>query len=87
MVASYRVLTGIDYPPGKRAEAGSVVDDLPGKSVKWLVDCGAIEKIDGKASKTKAVEPVEVVEEVVLDEGEDAAQSPWGAVADEGDED
>jgi hypothetical protein len=35
-VAKYRVLVGVNYPPNKRAEAGDVVDDLPGKSLKWL---------------------------------------------------
>lgn len=40
----YRVLTGLDYPPNKRAEPGDVVDDLPGKSIKWLLEQGHVEK-------------------------------------------
>lgn len=39
----YRVLTGLDYPPNRRAEAGDVVDDLPAGSIKWLLDDGLIE--------------------------------------------
>jgi hypothetical protein len=42
-MARYRVLTGIDYPPNKRAEAGDIVEDLPAQSVKWLLDSGLIE--------------------------------------------
>lgn len=42
----YRVLNGVDYPPNKRAEIGDVVDDLPGKSIGWLLDQGVIEKTD-----------------------------------------
>lgn len=43
----YRVLTGLSYPPDKRAEIGDVVDDLPPKSVKWLLEQGHI--VDDKA--------------------------------------
>lgn len=39
----YRALVGLDYPPGKRAEAGEVVTDLPDKSIKWLVQQNLIE--------------------------------------------
>jgi hypothetical protein len=42
-VAAYRVLTGIDYPPNRRAEPGDIVDDLPGKSIKWLLADKVIE--------------------------------------------
>lgn len=88
MVATYRVLTGINYPPGKRAEAGDVVDDLPGKSIKWLIECGAVEKVDGKAAKGKKDEAV--AEEPVADEtlvDEDATSWAVTAVEDEEDED
>lgn len=47
-MAQYRVLTGVDYL-GKRAEAGEVVSDLPGKAIKWLRECGAIELLDPSA--------------------------------------
>ncbi len=48
---AYKVLIGLDYPPDRRAEPGDVVDDLPTSSVKWLLDSGAIEKVDGKSGK------------------------------------
>lgn len=41
-MARYKVLVGIDYPPGKRAEPGDEVDDLPATTVAWLLSCGAI---------------------------------------------
>jgi len=53
-VASYKVLQGIDYKD-RRAEAGDVVDDIPAKSIKWLVDQGIIEKVG--TSKVEEVEP------------------------------
>lgn len=39
----YRVLVGINYPPGKRAEAGDVIDDLPHGSITALREQGVIE--------------------------------------------
>lgn len=39
----YRVLRGLDYPPGRRAEPGDTVDDLPKGSVKALLARGHIE--------------------------------------------
>ena len=66
---SYRVLTGIDYPPGRRAEADDVVDDSPGKSIKWLVEAGVIEKVEGKPSKAPKAPKVDpVVEEPMVEE-------------------
>lgn len=47
---AYRVLTGLDYPPDKRAEVGDVVDDIPAKSVKWLLEQGHIEEV-GKGKR------------------------------------
>jgi hypothetical protein len=55
-MARYRVLSGIDYPPNKRAEAGKIVDDLPATSVKWLLESGIIEDADKPAKKIE--EPV-----------------------------
>lgn len=52
-MASYKVLTGIDYPPNKRAEAGDVVSDIPASSVKWLLDQGIIEVVSGDTKTTK----------------------------------
>lgn len=43
--SQYKVLTGIDYPPNKRAEAGDIVDDIPKSSVSWLIEAGAIERV------------------------------------------
>lgn len=51
---AYRVLVGLDYPPDRRAEAGDVVDDLPGKSIKWLTEQGLIEPADKSKSASKA---------------------------------
>lgn len=48
----YRVLTGLSYPPDRRAEAGEIVDDLPSKSIKWLIRKGHIEEISGGKIKT-----------------------------------
>lgn len=55
-MAKYRVLSGIDYPPNKRAEAGDVVEDLPPKSVKWLLDSKIIEPADKATADLKVVE-------------------------------
>lgn len=41
--AEGRPVRGIDYPPGRRAEPGDVVGDLPAKSVRWLLSAGIIE--------------------------------------------
>ena len=46
----YRVNVGIDYA-GRRAEPGDLVDDIPTRSVKWLLDQGIIEEA---ATKTPA---------------------------------
>tara|TARA_B110000285_G_C14917694_1_gene511043 strand:- start:218 stop:388 length:171 start_codon:yes stop_codon:yes gene_type:complete len=42
----YKVLTGLNYPPDHRAEVGSVVDNIPTKSLKWLLEEGHIELVD-----------------------------------------
>ena len=64
-MTQYRVLTGIDYPPDKRAESGTIVSDIPEKSAKWLLDQGLIETTDGK---TKITQPeVEIKPEVTFD--------------------
>ena len=66
-MTQYRAVVGIDYPPDKRAEANSLVSDIPEKSAKWLLDQGLIELADGKSKTTK----VEVIEEVIIEEGFD----------------
>jgi len=63
-MTQYRALTGIDYPPDKRVEAGDLVSDLPEKSAKWLLDQGLIELSDGKAPKVEPVIEIEPVVEV-----------------------
>lgn len=40
----YQVLRGLNYPPGRRAEAGDKVCDIPEKSISWLLDRGYIKK-------------------------------------------
>jgi len=71
----YRVLTGIDYPPNKRAEIGDVVSDLPKDSIPWLIEGGIVERIGEikmASQKTKHVfeetQPITIVEEEVEDE-------------------
>ena len=89
-MARYRVLTGIDYPPNKRAEAGDIVDDLPAASIKWLLDSGIIEDTNKKSAKVEepvVVEPVE--EEPVIDAPIEVVAEPEGfdpnATDDDGD--
>lgn len=66
-MTQYRVLVGIDYPPDKRAESGTIVSDIPEKSAKWLLEQGLIEPSDGKAKKIEPViEPV-IEPEVTFD--------------------
>ncbi len=49
---SYRALTGLQYPdpkkPGseKRVEAGTITNDIPPKSISWLLSSNAIEEVD-----------------------------------------
>jgi len=49
-VASYRVLTGLQYK-GKEAVAGDVIDDVPATDISWLVEQGHIELIEQPAPK------------------------------------
>lgn len=75
-MAQYRTLVGIDYPPNKRVEAGEVVSDLPGDSIKWLLESGAIEPVDGKKDTPKTKdEPKEVIKSDAI-EGADAVEAP-----------
>lgn len=74
---AYRVLVGIDYPPDKRAEVGAVVNDLPPKSVRWLLSQGVIEDTSGKPTvlpaedKEVETDPVGVAPEVSTATDED----------------
>jgi hypothetical protein len=66
-VASYRILTGVEFGnPSKRYEVGDVANDIPAKSVSWLVEQGIIELSDG-SNKSKKSEPV-VIEEPAVEE-------------------
>jgi len=49
----YKVLTGLSYPPNKRAEPGDVVSDLPKKSILWLVKRGYIKLVKSKEGDRK----------------------------------
>lgn len=53
-MATYKALTGLDYA-GKRAEAGDLIDDLPSRSITWLLDQGLIERTE--SSKPAKREP------------------------------
>jgi hypothetical protein len=65
-MAQYRVLSGIDYPPNKRAEAGQVVSDLPPQSIKWLLESGVIEDTS-KPSKKVETPKEEPKEEIAVE--------------------
>lgn len=60
-MANYRVLVGVDYA-GKRVEAGSIVSDIPSRSVNWLLEQGIIEKTDGGKPQPPKREPVSMNE-------------------------
>jgi hypothetical protein len=55
-MANYKVLTGVSYAD-KQVPAGTVVSDLPAKSVTWMLDQGLIEPADDPI-KTKQREPM-----------------------------
>lgn len=56
-MAKYRVLIGIDYPPNRRAEVGEIVEDLPAKSIPWLLKDGHIEAADKAAQGAAEATP------------------------------
>lgn len=66
---AYKVLQGIDYANGKRAEVGETVSDLPKESVSWLLASGVIIEAD-KFVEIEEVVPVveEPVSEPVVEE-------------------
>lgn len=55
-MATYTVLVGIDYA-GKRAEPGDLVDDLPAKSLPWLLDQNIVQRAED--SEPRPVKPRE----------------------------
>lgn len=58
-MARFRVHTGLNYPGAdgeeKRAEPGAIVDDLPARSLPWLLEQGHITPAD----ETSPVAPVQ----------------------------
>lgn len=52
----YRALVGLDYPPGRRAEPGDVIDDLPKESVEHELAAGHIEPVQAPAKTGKGGE-------------------------------
>lgn len=46
-MAKYKALVGLDYS-GKRAESGTIITDLPVKSIKWLREQGLVVLISGE---------------------------------------
>lgn len=82
MSKRYRALVGLSYPTNPRASrenwvmkhvaAGDVVDDIPGKSVKWLLDGGRIEKVaDDPAPPVDATDPDDNSDAVTDDHDDD----------------
>lgn len=53
-MAKYKVLVGIDWYGGNRAEPGDVRDDIPKKSLPWLLEQGIVEPFDPKAEGAKS---------------------------------
>ena len=91
-MTQYRTIVGIDYPPDKRAEANTLVSDIPEKSAKWLLDQGLIESSDGKTQKIETkieVEPEVEVEPVIepVVEVEVKLESTYDPNATDGDND
>jgi len=54
----HKVLIGLTYN-GKSVEAGSVVDDIPAKSVPWLLEQDIIERVEGKSKPREPQSPIE----------------------------
>ena len=52
----YLVNVGIDWYDGNRAEPGEIRDDIPAKSLPWLLEQGIIEEHVPKAKKPKGGE-------------------------------
>ena len=46
-MAKYKALTGLTYGI-KSVEMGTIVDDIPAKSIKWLREQNLIQLVDGK---------------------------------------
>jgi hypothetical protein len=94
MSKKYRVLHGLDFmaPNGKpkRHEAGTVTDDIPRESVRWLLDQGHIEEVEddpaearARTAEVKAVHgpPEDKAERLALDKQELARPPKAASVA------
>lgn len=57
-MAKYKALVGMNYA-GKRVEPGDIVEDIPSKSLSWLLDQGCIERADGTPTKREQESPSE----------------------------
>lgn len=54
----HKVLIGLTYA-GKSVSAGSVVSDIPAKSVPWLMEQGIIERVEGQSKNREPKSPTE----------------------------
>jgi hypothetical protein len=83
MSKKYRALHGLDFmtPSGKpkRIEPGTITDDIPRESVRWLVEQGHIEEVEDdpaeartRTKEVKAVHgpPEDKAERLELDKAE-----------------
>lgn len=56
-MAKHRANVGLEYN-GKTVEAGAIVDDIPAKSLKWLVEQNLVSPMDAKiAPKSEPAAP------------------------------
>jgi hypothetical protein len=96
MSKKYRVLHGLDFMAAngkaKRQEAGTVTDDIPRESIRWLLDQGHIEEVEddpqearARTAEVKAVHgpPEDKAERLTLDKQE-LARPPLAEPAAEG---
>jgi hypothetical protein len=79
---AYRVLVGLNYPPDRRVEPGTVVTNLPEPSLKWLLAQGYVEPVADQAAPPKATPPTPTVAsnpaagEEDAEDGEDIPDRP-----------
>jgi len=67
-MSSYTVLIPISFSPNRDLVAGEVASDIPTKSVKWLIEQGIIEPVEGKGPKAPVEEPVEEPADAIVEE-------------------
>lgn len=71
----YRVLTGISWYGGKRAEVGEIRSDIPKASIPWLLDREHIQVYDPEAEK----EAKRLLDAAEAKTGPGAADAPAGS--------